>query len=344
MNFASLKKGLGEELGPWLRTKDKKPILTQIKESVRLARRYRAFPTQYLRAQLYLNEKGDDIEDFVPFGMISKEQSVRTNKAESTILNDKILFAQHLAGLGIPTPSVLFYQMNGRLFRQDGTETDEKACGILLDEHGKCFCKPIFGHFGQGTFAVRAGSMEDQHAVFSRTDDYLVQPFLNQHPDVAKYHRASVNCVRIASWQEGGKVEFLATAFKMGSGGYHEDHVMNGGLAVRVDPATGALFKAARFSPKFKVGPIHEHPDSGIRFEGQVLPLWKETLDVVTAAARAFPNTAAIGWDVAVTQDGPVVIEGNCHWGTSLFQLVGIPFAKTAIGRAAMARRGLHAA
>ena len=37
----------------------------------------------------------------------------------------------------------------------------------------------------------------------------------------------------------------------------------------------------------------------------------QETLDLASRAHAAFPHWAAIGWDIAIVDDGPVVIEGN---------------------------------
>ena len=38
-------------------------------------------------------------------------------------------------------------------------------------------------------------------------------------------------------------------------------------------------------------------------------------------AAAAFPWARAIGWDIAISDRGPVLIEGNRTWSPSLIQM-----------------------
>ena len=67
------------------------------------------------------------------------------------------------------------------------------------------------------------------------------------------------------------------------------------------------------------------HPLTGIPFMGFQVPLWDEALDMVRKAARkAYGyNCHWIGWDVAITPDGPALIEANWRPGTELPQAGG---------------------
>jgi hypothetical protein len=62
------------------------------------------------------------------------------------------------------------------------------------------------------------------------------------------------------------------------------------------------------------------HPVTGQDFYGFQLPLWDEIKETAAAAARAFPLVRTIGWDIAATNRGPVILEGNDHWAVEILQ------------------------
>ena len=46
-----------------------------------------------------------------------------------------------------------------------------------------------------------------------------------------------------------------------------------------------------------------------------------EVKQVALAAAAGFPWARAIGWDIAISDRGPILIEGNERWSPSLIQI-----------------------
>jgi hypothetical protein len=65
----------------------------------------------------------------------------------------------------------------------------------------------------------------------------------------------------------------------------------------------------------------HEvHPATGARIAGRILPCWPETVAMVTKAANLFPDRTMIGFDVAITDRGPVIIEGNVQQSSEMVQ------------------------
>jgi hypothetical protein len=74
------------------------------------------------------------------------------------------------------------------------------------------------------------------------------------------------------------------------------------------------------------------HPDTGKRLCGFQLPCWEESLDLVQRAHRlAFPKFATLGWDVAITPEGPVLLETNSGWDDHHLQAVFGPLGKTVL-------------
>src|SRR5690606_6491831 len=63
------------------------------------------------------------------------------------------------------------------------------------------------------------------------------------------------------------------------------------------------------------------HPITGVEILHFKVPFWKECLQMVEEAALLTKDTRSIGWDVAITDEGPELIEGNHDWCKLLWQL-----------------------
>ncbi|MGL1664087.1 sugar-transfer associated ATP-grasp domain-containing protein, partial [Vibrio parahaemolyticus] len=53
------------------------------------------------------------------------------------------------------------------------------------------------------------------------------------------------------------------------------------------------------------------HPDTGAAIVGTDIPDWPRLIDLVQAAALVFPGIRTQSWDVALTDQGPVLLEVN---------------------------------
>jgi Sugar-transfer associated ATP-grasp len=50
------------------------------------------------------------------------------------------------------------------------------------------------------------------------------------------------------------------------------------------------------------------------RLENFRVPMWEAVCELAKKAASAFWPVGAVGWDIAVTREGPVLVEGNTVW------------------------------
>ncbi len=53
------------------------------------------------------------------------------------------------------------------------------------------------------------------------------------------------------------------------------------------------------------------HPDTGAALVGASIPCWDELQDVALEGARLMRHIPMIGWDIAATAQGPVIVEMN---------------------------------
>jgi hypothetical protein len=59
---------------------------------------------------------------------------------------------------------------------------------------------------------------------------------------------------------------------------------------------------------------IERHPVTGTPFHGFRLPWWSEAIDLAKTGQRCFAGLPTLGWDIALTEDGPRIIEANATW------------------------------
>src|SRR5262249_1502247 len=93
-----------------------------------------------------------------------------------------------------------------------------------------------------------------------------------------------------------------------------------------IDVANGRLMPApAQDTPGMS---IYQYRQS--RNGSCMLPDWNGALHHVKAAHKVCFNFVFVGWDVAFTPDGAVVLEGNTNWSPTTYQaLQGEPLGLT---------------
>ncbi len=125
----------------------------------------------------------------------------------------------------------------------------------------------------------------------------------------------------------------VSAVFRMSIGGNRTvDNLHAGGIASGVDLDTGALSSASNLGMDAKIGWLDRHPDTRVTIVGRKLPLWQETKDLAVKAHRAFDDRVLVGWDIAITDDGPVVVEGNSSPDLDITQRFGVPVNASRFG------------
>ena len=61
---------------------------------------------------------------------------------------------------------------------------------------------------------------------------------------------------------------------------------------------------------------------TNIKFDGFQIPYWEEIKEMVLKAALVNDKVNLVGWDVAISKNGPLIIEGNRGPGFDLVQIL----------------------
>jgi hypothetical protein len=244
-------------------------------------------------------------------------------------IDDKALFAALCATADLPTAPILAYCQAGQV-RWQG------------EPLGDLFAKPVNGSRGEGALRWRrldANRYQDEQgavlswqalsatlAALSKERAYLVQPCLVNHPAIAFLSPNALATLRIVTGRTpDGAIEPIAATFKMA---WQPLIINTHGLNSPVDLATGQLASAYSYHPISRS--FDKHPVTDAQIKGCTLPDWQRALALALRAHQHVPAYVFLGWDVALTPDGPCLLEGNAGWDVlSMQKPAHIPLAQT---------------
>ncbi len=193
--------------------------------------------------------------------------------------------------------------------RADQELTGEQLSSFLSGKDAMLY-KPLEGSSGQGIRKFEKREWQDLSAfgkLLREMGDGILEELVIQHPVMAGMCPTSVNTIRVATLL-GEKREGIVYAFLRIGNGRVMDNVDCGGMAARVDIESGKLLTVAAD----KQGNVFDHhPMTGTPIIGFTIPYWEEAKKMCLEAMKKVPQMRFIAWDVAITENGPVFIEGN---------------------------------
>lgn len=190
----------------------------------------------------------------------------------------------------------------------------------FFKKHNVIFAKPNNGQCGKGIEKINVSEWKAEELYNHLIDNKLelLEEPIKQHEDMNKLNPSSVNTTRMVTvMNENGDVTILATFSRIGNGKI-VDNFNSGGMTAKVDRDTGVIIEEA----VNKLGEVYEkHPISQTTIKGFQIPCWKEAREMVIEAAKLSPYVRYVGWDVAMTVDGPTLVEGNQFPGHDIYQV-----------------------
>lgn len=267
------------------------------------------------------------------------------------ILEDKWVAHLYFASLSLPVPATygVFHESHGLAAGGRPLRTNLDLESELIrncDFPARLVFKPRGGRQGRNVIVCRISQDEDKALWVSRSgeiagfnefvdclpkgaffdygggyDGWLVQEYIDQHPFMSEIGPYTVNTFRVITFVDNqGCCKVQMAALRLGRQGSAADNWDKGGLSVAVDLESGRLGKAVS-KPSYGGEWTACHPDTQVRLEGRVVPGWQSIMEVCERAARSISGVRSVGWDIAYTSTGPVIIEGNAVWSLPLTQV-----------------------
>ncbi len=207
--------------------------------------------------------------------------------------------------------NTLFREWIPRRWLAISADTDPEALFSLCRSNSQLIGKPLEGSSGQGIRKYTAEDWKDGPEKFLnrlRNDGIgILEEMVIQHPKMASLCPTSVNTCRITTLM-GDKQQGIVYAFLRIGNGKVMDNVDCGGMAARIDLASGKLLTVGADK---QGNTFIKHPITNTSIIGFTIPFWEEAKAMCLEAAKKVPEMRYIAWDVAITEKGPTFIEGN---------------------------------
>lgn len=232
------------------------------------------------------------------------------------VLDNKAVFGELLTSMRLPTPQIFACYFGNRWhWRDDSRHAFEDE----LAAHGRFVIKPALGSKGR---SVQIGTSVDEVTNY-RGEDAILTGFVQQADYAQAIFPNALNTIRLLMLRgdDGAPVAAAAIHRFGGARSGPVDNFSAGGLASKVDMQTGRLSRAVSIADGNLVRYHDVHPDTQTIITDVEIAHWPAVLRLVEELGRAFPYLHYVGWDIAVTPEGPTVIEGNAHPSLRIFQL-----------------------
>ena len=191
----------------------------------------------------------------------------------------------------------------------------------FLDKHEVFMSKPYDGLGGADVKKEYSKDIENKEEYFNNAikNRIFLEELVKQHPDMNKLCKKSVNTMRIMTFNDHGKSRIIWMGLRVGNGINSIDNFHAKGMAVNIDINTGKLVGNAIDK---NLNEYEEHPFTHVKFDGFQIPCFEEAKKMVLEASLRSDKILVVGWDVAISDKGPVIIEGNRLPGFDIVQVL----------------------
>lgn len=244
-------------------------------------------------------------------GFMYEFQLLMNPKGAREILENKIRFLNHFR-------SHVKREFKSFIELKTNKQVTEK---MLANSSGRMVLKGSYGQVGAEVEIISSSKYSPSTLLeFMESKKYdLAEEYVIQHPALMELSPSGLNTVRIFTQLHEGRVDIIGASLRI-SVNSPVDNMAAGNLAASIDMATGVVNGPGVYSDITKADKTI-HPVTGKAITGFIIPHWNEVIDLVKNAALLTPENRSVGWDIAITEKGPELIEGNHNWCKLLWQL-----------------------
>lgn len=260
---------------------------------------------------------GFSVNEYFCYNFLSK-----TAQERHTYVSDReiIMFGYEVNDIDkmqILSDKILTYKMFKDYYRRDAICINKKDDFYLfvefVEKHPKFVKKEVREACGRSVELIDMTNMEDIdesnlfNFLISRGKTILEEPII-QNSKMSRLNSSSVNTIRCITLLDNDEIKIPYCFAKIGRQGAFIDNGAAGGILVGIDCKSGIFVTDGidELGRRYKM-----HPDSGIELIGFQVPEWKQMKKLCKEMSKKIPSVKFIGWDMAYSEKGWVVVEGN---------------------------------
>ena len=259
--------------------------------------------TDYFRGN-YINLTKEEKKYFFTAKKFYKFLSYMNDSRYQIILNDKLVFNKYFSKY------IKRDWLNLRTATLDEFKKFTKNKNII-------FAKEVHGEGGHGISKINLKEVEIEklYQKLIKNKQFLVEDEIKQSNELNEINPSVVNSFRIVTIYKDGKVYLVNNALRVNQG--------NNDVIGCTDDVYFSLNEEGKIISNVidDYGNIYlKHPLTNKLFSEVKIPHVKEAFELVKKLHLEIPMVRYIGWDIAFTNDGPELVEGNEYPGYGLFQ------------------------
>lgn len=315
-----------------LRDPDSKSVAVILFEIFILFLKQKKFPRHYFSKYLF-KKNITNIKDYYPEDFLYfKLKPFLNERAVRDVVENKLYFDFFYRQFNVPLPKILMYNHRNVFVRENRNFIIENAPDFkkvlenifeLNPTIGSIFIKRTYGSYGgREVFRFNRDQLYSQNEIIDNLylnvikTGFLFQETVNQHSKLNMLNPSSLNTIRIDTFIDNeGNIDIISAYLRMSINNKHVDNISSGGCQVGLNLQTGMLKKEG-YSSFSNVGTqvFTRHPITDVVFEGFEIPFFNQMKELIVEVAGYMPGLRLVGWDVAISESGPVLIEGNSDY------------------------------
>ena len=247
----------------------------------------------------FVKKSKKDRDTYVTFDYSQNLFKTLNDKEHIALFNDKLQFNK------------IFKDYLGRDFL-DISESSFEDFKAFCKDKNVFFCKPADSCSGKGIYKnIHIDENTDLKEVYDylKENKLFVEGSIVQHPEMAKLNPTSINTVRVTTLlDKNDEAHVMYALQRIGIAGMSVDNVGSGGIYT-VLSQEGEIINPC-WSDK-TITTYTKHPSSDMNLIGFRVPYFKQALELCKKAAQVEKHIRYVGWDIAISDKGPLIVEGN---------------------------------